>query len=202
MRAATGLWRWRHNPLRRTTDLVEAWVALVAVLLLALGAPGVGLWAGARADASLQRSARAQQLQRHPTTARVVREADAPAQTVQNPDAAGEREVRTAVVARWTGPDGSPRSGTVRTLARDPEPGDAFRMWTDTGGRPVPAPMGSDTARAHALFAGLGAAVAVAVAVEFARRTVVRSLIRRRYAYLDRAWARSGPDWGRTGTGS
>ena len=28
MRAITGLWRWRHNPLRRRTDVAEGWIAL------------------------------------------------------------------------------------------------------------------------------------------------------------------------------
>lgn len=202
MRAATGLWRWRHNPLRRTTDLVEAWVACAAVLLLVLAAPALGLWAGVRADGSLQRAARTQQLERHPATARVVREADAPAQAVQNPDASGQHSVRTTVVARWTAPDGTPRTGEVSTLRRSPRPGDTLPIWTDGTGRPVTAPMPPGTARMHAVFAGLGAAACAAVLVEFVRRSVVRGLVRRRYADLDRAWARTGPDWGRTGTGS
>ena len=36
MRAISGLWRWRHNPLRRATDLAEAWVALAALLAAGL----------------------------------------------------------------------------------------------------------------------------------------------------------------------
>ncbi|WP_418955626.1 hypothetical protein [Streptomyces tritici] len=198
----TGLWRWRHNPLRRTTDLVEAWIACAAVLLLVLGAPATGLWAGLRADDALQQAARAQQAERRPALARVVREAEPPEPTPHQPDAAGETRVRTAVVARWSAPDGLPRSGTVHTTHRDPRPGDAFRIWTDADGRPVTAPLRAGTARAHAVFAGLCAAGAVAVSTEASRRAVVRGLIRRRYAALDRAWARTGPDWGRTGTGS
>ncbi|WP_406859255.1 hypothetical protein ABZO31_02775 [Streptomyces sp. HUAS MG47] len=198
----TGLWRWRHNPLRRTTDLAEAWVACVAFLLLVLGAPATGLWAGGRTDDALQHAARAQQAERRPVTARVVREAEPPAQAPQNPDAAGEQRLRTLVVARWPAPDGSTRTGTVHTLDPDPEPGETFRIWTDAEGRAVSAPLRAGTARAHALFAGLFAASAVAVAAEAARRAVVRGLIRRRYAELDLEWARTGPDWGRTGTGS
>ncbi|MFG2331617.1 hypothetical protein ACGFMM_18525 [Streptomyces sp. NPDC048604] len=201
MGAFTGLWRWRHNSLRRTTDLVEAWVACVAFLLLVLGAPATGLWAGLRADDGLQHAARAQQAERRPVTARVVRVAEPSGQALQSPDAADEQRLRTAVVARWPAPDGSPRSGTVHSLDRDPEPGETFRIWTDAEGRAVPAPMRAGTARAHALFAGLFAASAVAVAAETARRTVVRGLIRRRYAELDLEWAGTGPDWGRAGTG-
>ena len=31
MRAISGLWRWRDNPLRRATDLAEAWLALAVL---------------------------------------------------------------------------------------------------------------------------------------------------------------------------
>ncbi|MDV9192577.1 hypothetical protein R6L23_30955, partial [Streptomyces sp. SR27] len=72
MRAAIGLWRWRHNPLRRSTDLAEAWVAFVAAALLCVLVPLTGWAAGASANGSLQRAARTQQEQRAPTTARVV----------------------------------------------------------------------------------------------------------------------------------
>ncbi|WP_425587900.1 hypothetical protein [Streptomyces marokkonensis] len=34
MRTIAGLWRWRHNPLCRTTDLTEARVALAGLLLI------------------------------------------------------------------------------------------------------------------------------------------------------------------------
>jgi len=58
MRAVTGLWRWRRNPLCRATDLAEAWVALVALVLIAVVAPVTGALVGAAADGSLQQAAR------------------------------------------------------------------------------------------------------------------------------------------------
>ncbi|MEW2257347.1 hypothetical protein AB0924_19370, partial [Streptomyces sp. NPDC047869] len=61
MRAIAGLWRWRRNPLRRATDLTEAWVALVALVLIAVAAPVTGTLIGVTAQDSLQRSAREQQ---------------------------------------------------------------------------------------------------------------------------------------------
>ena len=39
VRSLIGLWRWRHNPLRRTTDLVEAWLARWLDSLAAVAAP-------------------------------------------------------------------------------------------------------------------------------------------------------------------
>lgn len=75
VRAVSGVWRWRHNPLRRATDRREAWVALVALLLMVLAAPALGWLCGALTDDVLQQSVRFQQTQRHATTAVVVRRA-------------------------------------------------------------------------------------------------------------------------------
>lgn len=106
------------------------------------------------------------------------------------------------MVAEWTAPDGGSRSGTLATGVRTADPGDTFPIWTDERGNPVSRPIDRDTARAHAVVAGLGAALLAAGLVEGGRRLIVWRLMRRRYADLDRAWAKSGPDWGRTGAGS
>ncbi|MFF7440226.1 hypothetical protein [Streptomyces sp. NPDC008122] len=202
MRAATGLWRWRHNPLRRTTDLAEAWVAFAAIVLLCLLVPLTGWAAGSSAYGSLSRAVRTQQAQRLPTTARVVRLADGPVSGPKSVETAGEERLRRSVVARWTAPDGSARTGTVATARQHSAPGASFRLWTDRDGHPVAPPMQPGTARAHAFIAGLTAALLAGLLVELVRRLAVRRLVLRRYARLDRAWAAAGPDWGRTGTGS
>ncbi|MFE6223972.1 hypothetical protein [Streptomyces sp. NPDC057854] len=202
MRAATGLWRWRHNPLRRTTDLVEAWVALVAAVLLCVAVPVAGWTAGSSAQHSLQRAVHAQQQGRVPTTARVLGPAPAPPGASVSDRNAAEQRFRRAVTARWTAPDGTSRTGTVTTSRADADPGDTFPLWTDRAGRPVNAPLAGDTARAHAFVAGLTAALLAGLGVELLRRLVMRRLVMRRHARLDRAWATVGPDWGRTGAGS
>ncbi|MFI8419849.1 hypothetical protein [Streptomyces sp. NPDC085479] len=202
MRAITGLWRWRRNPLRRTTDLVEAWVALTAVVVLCVAVPLAGWAAGSSAQASLQRAVHAQQQGRIETTARVLRPAPTPPGATGSGGQTAEQRFRRAVVARWTAPDGTSRTGTVTTSRASATPGDTFPLWTDRDGRAVPAPLARDTARAHAFVAGLTAAVLAGLGVELVRRLVMRRLTFRRYARLDRAWASVGPDWGRTGTGS
>ncbi|MFC5801834.1 hypothetical protein [Streptomyces formicae] len=202
MHTINGLWRWRHNPLRRATDLVEAWAALAALVLLAVAVPAVGWICGGLTDDALRESVRAQRAERHLTTARVLRTAPHPEQTVAEPEASTEQRIRRAVVAEWTSADGSRRSGTVTTHVRTADPGDTFRIWTDGRGRAVSRPLDHDTARTHAVLAGLAAAAVAAGSVEGARRLFVRQLMQRRYEQLDRAWAKAGPDWGRTGAGS
>ncbi|MFF1440084.1 hypothetical protein [Streptomyces sp. NPDC058295] len=201
MRAIGGIWRWRHNPLRRTTDLVEAWVALSALLLVLLVAPVVGSLVGAVAQDVLQQSVREQRQSRHAVTATVVRKVDGSPLEV-DPETATGREARTRVVADWTAPDGTTRHGTVLAGLKTPYGGDHFEIWTDGHGALVARPLDSATATTHAVLAGFGAALLTAGTVEGVRRLIVWRLVRRRYARWDQAWDRAGPDWGRTGTGS
>ncbi|MGW2047160.1 Rv1733c family protein [Streptomyces sp. NPDC001858] len=201
MRAIGGIWRWRHNPLRRRTDLVEAWVALSALLLIVLVAPAVGSVVGAVAQDVLQRSAREQRKSRHEVTATVVREVD-DAPPAVDPETATGRETRTRVVADWTGPDGTAQHGTVLAGLTTPHSGDRFEIWTDGQGRPTARPLDPAAATTHAVLAGFGAALLTAGAVEAGRRLIVWRMVRRRYTRWEQAWDRAGPDWGRTGTGS
>ncbi len=197
--AISGLWRWRHNPLRRGTDLVEAWVALVALLLVLAAAPVVGCLVGSVAQDALQRSVREQLHARHPVTATVVRGLS---RLDPDPEISPARDLRSRVLAQWTAPDGTRRHGPVTTGLGSPHPGDHFTLWTDAHGDAVTRPLDSTTATTHAVLAGCGAAALAAGLVEGIRRLIVWRLVRRRYARWDQAWDRAGPDWGRTGTGS
>lgn len=201
VRAISGLWRWRRNPLCRRTDLAEAWVALVALLLIAVAAPVTGALAGTAAQNSLQRSAQAQHRSRHLVTATVVRRLQT-THAEPDPDVAPARDTRSRVLARWTAPDGTPRHGPVMSELESPRKGDRFRLWMDPHGRIVTRPLDSATATTHAVLAGIGAALLVAGAVEAGRQLTVWRQVRHRYARWDQAWDRTGPDWGRTGTGS
>ncbi|TQK43005.1 hypothetical protein FBY35_4452 [Streptomyces sp. SLBN-118] len=202
MRAATGIWRWRHNPLRRATDLFEAWLALVAAALLVTAAPAVGWLGGSLTDDLLRQSVRIQRQQRHPVTATVLRPAGESKPSAYDPEGAAAREKRRPVVAKWTAVDGSRHTGTLSAVLRTARAGDTFTIWTDRTGRLVNRPLDAATARVHAVAAGIGAAVTTGGLVEGARRLVMWRLIRRRYARLDSAWAAAGPDWGRTGAGN
>ena len=201
MRAIGGLWRWRHNPLCRATDLAEAWVALAALLLILLAAPLIGVLVGGAAQDALQQAVRDQREARHLVTATVVRKlAHSPLEP--DPESAFAREARSRVQADWTGPDGMSQHGTVMASLKSPHPGDHFGLWTDGQGRIAARPLDTATATAHAVLAGFGATALSAGFAEGGRRLIVWRMVRRRYARWDQAWERAGPDWGRTGTGS
>ncbi|GAA4791247.1 Rv1733c family protein [Streptomyces ziwulingensis] len=201
MRAIKGLWRWRHNPLRRTTDLAESWLALGTLLLILLVAPAAGVLTGTAVQDALQRSVRDQQAARHQVAATVVRRLDRSAPDI-DPETAAAGDLRTRVRADWTAPDGTARHGTVLTSLDDPGPGARFPVWTDEHGRILARPLDAATASTQAVLAALGAALAGAGLAEGARRLVLWRMVRRRYARWDQAWDRAGPDWGRTGAGS
>ncbi|GAA4005663.1 Rv1733c family protein [Streptomyces plumbiresistens] len=201
MRAISGIWRWRRNPLRRATDLAEAWVALVAVLLILVVGPVIGALVGGVAEDALQRSVREQRESRHLVTATVVRKLDR-SPLDADPETSSGRDLRSRVEADWTAPDGTAHHGTVVAALERPHRGDHFTLWTDEHGSLVARPLDSATATTHAVLAGFGAALLTAVLVEAGRRLALWRMVRRRYARWDQAWERAGPDWGRTGTGS
>ncbi|MFE3516168.1 hypothetical protein [Streptomyces sp. NPDC059166] len=203
VRAVLGIRRWRHNPVCRATDRHEAWVALSALVVMVLAAPVLGWSVGSATDDVLARSVRAQHELIRPTTAVVVRASTGRPRFAADPEAAVTADsARTSVVADWTAPDGTPRTGTVSTGSARTTPGSHVRIWTDAQGRPAMRPMDTATAHTHAVLAGVGAALLAIGLTELARRSVVWQMMQRRYDRLDRAWAEVGPDWGRTGTGS
>ncbi|MGW1541624.1 Rv1733c family protein [Streptomyces sp. NPDC002309] len=199
MLAVRGLWRWRHNPLCRTTDLREAWVALAALLFVFLVAPVIGAVAGSAAQDALHRSVREQEESRHLVTATVIRELERPTLAADPETAAAD--TGTWVRAHWTAPDGTERHGPVAARLTDPAPGDRFTFWADEQGRAVARPLDPATATTHAVLAGFGAALLTLCVIEGGRRLVVWRMVLRRYARWDQEWDRVGPDWGRTGTG-
>src|SRR4051812_44712683 len=142
VRAMVGLWRWRHNPLRRTTDLVEAWLALVALLFILVVAPLIGALVGAVAQDALQQSVRDQRQARHEVTATVVKKLSR-APLDPDPETSSTRDAHSRVLADWTAPDGTAQHGTVVATLKSPHHGDHFALWTDAHGRIVDRPLDS-----------------------------------------------------------
>ncbi|UQA96730.1 Rv1733c family protein [Streptomyces halobius] len=200
MRAMRGVWHWRHNPLRRRTDRIEAWAALIAALLIALGAVSVGWFTGQAAHGALTKTVRFQHEQRHLVWVTVDRLlSQAPLDP--DPETSSQRDAHRRVIARWTARDGSEHIGQIST-PRPVEAGERFRIWTDDRGRVRPRPMDAGTAGTHAVLAGLGAAAATGALIEGGRRLFVWRLMVRRFHAWDAAWERADEDWGRAGAGS
>ena len=67
-------WRWRRNPLKRRSDVVEAWVVLCAWLFALIG----GLFAGLAAADAVVGSAERIRSESRRVTAVLVRDAEEP----------------------------------------------------------------------------------------------------------------------------
>lgn len=191
-------WRWRHNPLRRRSDLIEAWLGLATAVLLC-ATPVLGWWAGNSVDRALQRVVRAENAQRRLVPTTVL---DPPDTTTSlAADKVGTADPRLGDLLRWTSPDG--KSVYTATIPGDIEVWRAGRiwLWTDQAGDPVAPPLDSTTAATHAVLAGAVAGSAAAGFLLIVRQLLMWRLMSRRLTGWEREWARVGQDWGRAGAG-
>ncbi|GAA3506333.1 hypothetical protein GCM10019016_134480 [Streptomyces prasinosporus] len=186
------LWRWRRNPLRRRSDLVEAWVLLAALVLALSAAVFAGLAAAGAVDGAL-----AERRDRTRTVPAVLIEdaAHAPPAPVSEH---GDGGVWAPV--RWTAPDGTGRTGRAEVESGS-EAGTAVTVWTDPEGRLVSAPPDGAEARFQVVMAGVTIGVAAAGPVLLGGRLARSRLQRRRLAQWEAEWRLVEPSWRKRMTG-
>ncbi|MEU0074179.1 hypothetical protein ABZ027_32260 [Streptomyces sp. NPDC006332] len=188
MRTRARGWRWRRNPLRRRSDMVEAWTVLAVAVLLFLGAPLAGAVAGWWAHDTARAVAVAQRAERHQVRAKVIgRTPDA------LPSVSG-REHTYRVSVRWTEPGSGPRTATAAVPAGTHR-GETVKVWFDSHGRSVPPPADETTVWQHTLAIGGCAAGGAAAVVLLGHSAVRGAAARRRMAEWERDWARTEPQW-------
>ncbi|MBC2904204.1 hypothetical protein [Streptomyces cupreus] len=190
MRTRVPGWRRRHNPLRRRSDVVEAWTVLVVAVLLCLAAPSAGVAAGWWAHDDARATATAQRADRHRIRAEVTGWAPDSLPTVQG----AERNQRVTV--RWTDPDGVSRTGTA-VVPADTHRGKRVDMWLDSAGRSVPPPPSEATIWQHTVAIGACATAGAAGLVLLGHALVRHVATRHRLAEWEREWARTEPRWSR-----
>ncbi|MFJ8532293.1 hypothetical protein [Streptomyces sp. NPDC093591] len=181
--------RLRHSPLRRRSDVVEAWTFLAVVVLLLVVAPLVGTLTAWWAHDEARAAAREQRAERRHLRAEVVGRTSDALPVAQD----GRRPSERATV-RWTEPDGDPRTATARVPAGTRN-GDTVDVWLDSRGRGVAPPADSTAVWQHTVIIGV-CATGGAVAVILSGHAVVRhAAMRRRLAEWDQEWARTEPEW-------
>jgi hypothetical protein len=188
-------WRWRRNPLRRRTDVVEAWLGLLTALMFFCLVPLVGWWAGHSVDRALQRVVRTQRAERTLVPAQV-----APVVPAAHGAAAADTDPRHKQRLRWTAPDHSVHTDSV-PVDLEVWQGGKILLWTDHKGALVPPPLDTTTASTHSVLAGTAAATSAGGLLLISRQVLLWRLMRRRLDSWEREWARVGQDWGRTGAG-
>ncbi|WP_217552524.1 hypothetical protein [Streptomyces sp. GbtcB6] len=185
------LWRWRRNPLRRHSDVVEAWIVLAVWTVALLG----GLFAGGAAGAAVHRSFADRRAATHPVSARLTENAvgGTPAGG-GSPVLAGYDVGKSWVTVRWTAADGSTRTGLAKALPTA-KAGSRLQVWVNHGEQLVgPPPSGAEVA-CESLATAVLVAPLVATVVWGGGWVVRRQLIRRRLAEWDAEWRQIGPQW-------
>ncbi|WP_432133392.1 MULTISPECIES: Rv1733c family protein [unclassified Streptomyces] len=191
MRTRVRCWRRQGYPLRRRSDVVETWTALVAAVLLMVGAPLAGALSGLWAHQEARSMTAEQRAERHRVSAQVV---GRPPEAL--PTVAAGRQRTYPVTVRWAEPGVGERTATAR-VPTGTAAGDRVTVWLDDSGHAVPPPRGATTVWQHTLTVGTCAAIGSAGAVLLGHAAVRRAALRRRLAEWERDWARTEPLWTR-----
>jgi hypothetical protein len=180
-----------HNPLRRRSDLIAAWLTPAAVAIFLILAPlvagGAVIWAHAGSAA-----ARRADRDLHAVTAVLTAAVPGPLMT-----SGGANSWLTWTPARWTA-DGRPRAGLVPATSGT-RAGSTVPVWLDPSGHVRIPPLTADQAQNRAITAAAAALAALAVLLAglgVAGRCVLN---RRRLAAWDAAWQLTGPRWSTQG---
>ncbi|MET9816000.1 hypothetical protein [Streptomyces sp. NPDC006355] len=189
MRTRVPGWRWRRSPLRRRSDVVEAWTVLVVAVLVSVVAPLVGVAAAVWAHGEARSVSAEQRAERHRVRAEVVDRNGGPLPSVH---AGGQQAYRATV--RWTEPGEGTRTATARVSAGT-RPGEAVDVWFDSRGRNVNPPVDGTAVWQHTLSIGTCATGGAVLVVLLGHGLVRRVTMRRRLAEWERAWARTEPEW-------
>ncbi|MFG2123426.1 hypothetical protein [Streptomyces sp. NPDC048710] len=178
-------WRWRRNPLRRHSDVVEAWIVLVTWILVLVG----GAVAGAAAAVSVDSAFSARRAQVHAVSAVLTDDA---ARTP--PNGSGYDDGRVWASVRWTAPDGSVHTDRAKVYPGAPA-GSRLTVWADSTNRMVSPPLSTAEAALQSTLTGVLAASSAGVAVWTGGWLVRTWRMRRRLSEWDEEWKRIGPEW-------
>ncbi|MDQ1072957.1 Rv1733c family protein [Streptomyces canus] len=191
MRTRVRGWRWRRNPLRRRSDVVEAWTVLAVTALMLLGAPLVGAVVGWWAHGDARTVAAAQRSERHRVRAEVVGRVPDALPSVQ---AGRERSYRVTV--RWTEAGGAAKTATAR-VPSGTDQGDKVDVWFDSRGRSVAPPPDETAVWQHTVTMGACGAGATIAVILLGHSLVRGAAARHRLAEWERDWALTEPQWTR-----
>jgi hypothetical protein len=179
---------WDRNPLRRRIDRVETGMVAGLIVLFLTAAPVL--------TAAAVHWTRTQGLREQRTEA-VWQQVAATVQPA--PAHTGEFSGWPGTVlkrARWTAPDGQPRSGWAPVSAAAP-PGSSVRIWVNRSGSLTGPPLHDRQLHAQMVMAAVLTATVLGLMVFLTGGAARFLLARRRLAAWDRQWRTVGPQWTR-----
>ncbi|GGX86815.1 Rv1733c family protein [Streptomyces minutiscleroticus] len=178
-RTTVRLWRWRQNPLRRRSDLAEAWIVLLAWVIAVLG----GVISALVVHDLVVRGLDGRRAGCSDVTAVLVADARVGAAST----VAGENRAWAPV--RWTGADGAVRTGRAKVPA-DAAAGTRVTVWADSRGELTSRPPSRAEARFQGTMTATLAAAGAGGTVLAAARLARARLDRRRMDAWAREWDR------------
>ncbi|MEU3892243.1 hypothetical protein [Streptomyces sp. NPDC029041] len=183
-------WRLRRNPLRRRSDVVQAWIGLGLTLVVLAATPLALFLVGDAAHRHYARAAEHQAATRHHTTAVLVEDA----RGHPEPGSAEAKRTLYPTKVRFTDPRGRTHTAYADTRPALPK-GSTIRVWAATDGKLVGSPLTSDQVRSRAMGYALIAALGVHAAAAVAYGTVHRVIRHHNLAAWESAWATTAPRW-------
>jgi hypothetical protein len=185
--------RWMglgRNPMRRTSDRVEAWSTLVLVTAMLVVAP----WAASRAAHSVYRDDVRTTVWE--TQHRVQVDAVLLQDARQDPSDDGSTRPRSVpAIARWSSRDATVHTGTVY-VDEGIRAGHMIRIWIDDQGF-LAGPPGRRSASSDAAMAAVLTMAGITAGLAGIRRIIKWQLDRRRMRAWQLEWTSVGPGWSR-----
>ena len=181
---------WGRNPLRRTTDRVEAWLTLVLVATMVVIAPLAVSRAAHAAYRDTIRTAAWEVQHRFQVEAVLLEDA--------RQDPTGDEpppQENIPTIARWTGRDGIVHTGTAYA-DNGTRAGTTIRIWIDDRGLLSGPPSRRDP-RVDAAMAALLTVCGIAAGFAGIRRILRWLLDRRRMRAWQLEWMTTEPGWSR-----
>jgi hypothetical protein len=180
---------WDRNPMRRTTDRIQALLRAVLLALLVIGGPIAATYAGHAAYVSGVRSRDAQAAAWHRVPALVLHVRPI-AMLWQRPAGTGP----ATLSVRWTTPQGLSRTGQI-TPTVGAAPGSVMTVWIDKAGQLTVPPLSRGDIVYHVI--GAVAVTAAALILLLSAVSWAASLVLDRYrlARWEADWLAVEPQW-------
>ncbi|MEU5087009.1 hypothetical protein [Streptomyces sp. NPDC021356] len=183
-------WRLRRNPLRRTADLLQAWLGVGLLLAVLAAAPAAMFLAGDMAHRHYRDTAERQENARRKTPAVLVH-GSARHPEPGSPEARG---TRYPAEVRYMAPGGQARAARTDVPPGLPA-GSTVEIWTDAHGRITAPPLTPGQIRSKCMGWSLLAALTVASLGALAYATTAHLLCHRNLTAWETAWSGTGPWW-------
>ncbi|MGW7446605.1 Rv1733c family protein [Kitasatospora sp. NPDC054795] len=175
----------RHNPVRRTSDHIQWWLARILLAVMVVGLPAAAAAAGLLTHRAQLQVRQVQSLARHTITAHLTARAPAPSNNDYS---------QVLATAAWTASDGTTHTATVRVRPGE-QAGTPVPLWVDHQDAVTSAPITRSQAAAAAWTSAAMTATTVSLLCLATWKGSVRVLDHRRYAQWDAEWSQVEPRW-------